>query len=241
MIISKATTKRIISDIVEVSKPSLKENGIYYQHDEKDILKGYALIIGNKDSVYANGYYLFKFSFPTTYPHQPPEVLYLTNDGETRFNPNLYKSGKVCLSILGTWDGDPWDGTQSISSILLSICTLVLHNTPLLNEPQVTRKHQDYNKYHEILTYKNYEIAIHGILSKKYLPKNCECFYEIMQDHFLENYNNIVQKLDQLSGKYSRIQTISIYIYPQTIQINYSKMKNLITNLYNNLKKEKLK
>lgn len=29
----------------------------------------------------------------------------LTGKGKIRFNPNLYKDGKICLSLLGTWRG----------------------------------------------------------------------------------------------------------------------------------------
>ena len=40
-----------------------------------------------------------------------------------------YASGKVCLSILGTWAGPSWSPTQSLGSVLLSIQSL-LHATP---------------------------------------------------------------------------------------------------------------
>ena len=33
------------------------------------------------------------------------KLTYLTNDGNTRFHPNLYRNGKVCLSVLNTWRG----------------------------------------------------------------------------------------------------------------------------------------
>jgi hypothetical protein len=36
--------------------------------------------------------------------------------GRVRFNPNLYAEGKVCLSLLGTWNGgkgEGWDATTS--------------------------------------------------------------------------------------------------------------------------------
>ena len=36
-----------------------------------------------------------------------------------RFNPNLYKDGKVCLSLLGTWpgaQGEQW--SKQISTII---------------------------------------------------------------------------------------------------------------------------
>ena len=40
------------------------------------------------------GAYMFEFTYPTEYPFVPPKVTYLTNDGKTRFNPNLYRNGK---------------------------------------------------------------------------------------------------------------------------------------------------
>lgn len=60
-----------------------------------------------------------------------------TNSGRTRFNPNIYTEGKVCLSILGTWRGEPgeeWSSAQGLESILLSIQSLMSGN-PYENEP----------------------------------------------------------------------------------------------------------
>eukprot|EP01089_Gocevia_fonbrunei_P006955 TRINITY_DN17969_c0_g1_i1.p1 TRINITY_DN17969_c0_g1~~TRINITY_DN17969_c0_g1_i1.p1 ORF type:complete len:118 (+),score=12.65 TRINITY_DN17969_c0_g1_i1:43-396(+) len=65
-----------------------------------------ALIVGPPDTPYAFGFFRFDMKFPATYPNAPPKVLITTtNGGRTRFNPNLYAGGKVCLSILGTWSG----------------------------------------------------------------------------------------------------------------------------------------
>ena len=61
MIITRDTIERIISDIKELKKD--KNNNIYYFHHDKNILKGYALIIGNKDTLYEYGYYLFENRF----------------------------------------------------------------------------------------------------------------------------------------------------------------------------------
>lgn len=60
-----------------------------------------------------------------------------TNAGRTRFNPNIYAEGKVCLSILGTWRGTPgeaWSSAQGLESLLLSIQSLLSPN-PYENEP----------------------------------------------------------------------------------------------------------
>ena len=98
--ISKDTAKRLIKDIKAITKTPPK--GIFYVHDETNKLAGKALIIGPPDTPYEGGYYFFKFSFPDNYPHSPPKVTYCTNDGKTRMHPNLYKNGKVCLSLLNT-------------------------------------------------------------------------------------------------------------------------------------------
>lgn len=107
-IVTRDTIKRLAKDVKDIIKTPLTDNGIYYVHDENDILKGYALIIGPPDTPYSGGYYFFKFQYPHDYPFRPPTVTYHTNDGTTRFNPNLYRSGKVCISILNTWKGPQW-------------------------------------------------------------------------------------------------------------------------------------
>ena len=104
-IITSTTVKRMISDIKEITLNPLSKEGIYYKHHEQNMLKGYALIIGPPDTPYAFGNFLFKFNFPYNYPYSPPIVTYHTNDGQTRFNPNLYKNSKVCISLLNTWKG----------------------------------------------------------------------------------------------------------------------------------------
>ena len=44
-----------------------------------------------------------------------------------RFGPNLYACGKVCLSLLGTWEGPKWNPKKSsIFQVLVSIQSLML-------------------------------------------------------------------------------------------------------------------
>ena len=155
-IVTRDTIKRLAKDVKDIMKSPLTDNGIYYEHDENDILKGYALIIGPPDTPYSGGYYFFKFQYPHDYPFSPPTVTYHTNDMITRFNPNLYRSGKVCISILNTWKGPQWTSCQSITSVLLCICGSVLNDNPLLNEPGVTETHRDFDNYLEIIKYKNF-------------------------------------------------------------------------------------
>ena len=61
------------------------------------------------------------------------------HSGGLRLNPNLYESGKVCLSLLNTWTGktnEVWNPTSSnVLQILVSIQGLVLNAKPYFNEP----------------------------------------------------------------------------------------------------------
>ena len=164
--ITKETTMRLLRDVKNILQNPLTENGIYYIHDDEDMMKGYALIIGPSDTPYFGGNYFFEFTYPSDYPHTPPKVKYCTNGNEIRFNPNLYKCGKVCVSLLNTWRGDQWTSCQTISTVLLTLCTLLCKD-PLLNEPGVYKTHNDMKPYDEIIQYSNLDIAVCDIIIKK--------------------------------------------------------------------------
>ena len=130
--------RRVLRDIstVETNRELLEAQGIYYWYDDADVTKGTALLIGQPGTPYAGGFFFFSVAFPADYPFAPPAVQTLTQDGRTRFNPNMYINGKVCLSILNTWhDGPAWSGVQTLESVLLTIQSAVLNAHPLANEP----------------------------------------------------------------------------------------------------------
>ena len=103
--------------------------------DEADMTAVDACIVGLEGTPYDGGFFHFKVVFPPAYPCDCPKVeLVTTGQGSVGFNPNLYANGKVCLSILGTWAGPSWSPTQSLSSVLLSIQSL-MHDRPYTNEP----------------------------------------------------------------------------------------------------------
>jgi len=107
------------------------------------------MIVGPPDSPYEFGFFEFAIKFPKDYPRKSPAVTCMTtNRGQCRFNPNIYSCGKVCLSILGTWRGEPgeeWSAAQGLESILLSIQSLMSSN-PYENEPGFENKHEDSDK-----------------------------------------------------------------------------------------------
>ncbi len=229
-IISKDSFRRLVKDVKELVTSPLHAHGIYYVHNEDNILTGKALIIGPSETPYENGYYLFDFDFPTNYPHAPPEVKYRTNDGQTRFNPNLYTQGKVCLSVLNTWQGDQWTGCQTISSTLLAICS-ILNNEPLLNEPGINKNHKDFDNYNAIITYKNFEVAILQMLTCPMINETFAVFADIMKKHFLEHYAHNLKRLQALAEQYPKKEQFQTRVYNMMVVVNYKKLLTTFNNL----------
>jgi len=75
-VVSKNSTKRLLLDVADIMRDPLCEQGIHYIHDEGNMFKGTAMIIGPSDTPYANGFYFFKFKFPKEYPFKPPILTY---------------------------------------------------------------------------------------------------------------------------------------------------------------------
>lgn len=64
-----------------------------------------------------NGLFEFDIFCPSNFPNEPIKVNFQTTGGGAyRFNPNLYDTGHVCLSLLNTWEGERWN--PQTSSIL---------------------------------------------------------------------------------------------------------------------------
>ncbi|KAI2629755.1 UBC-like protein [Hypoxylon sp. NC1633] len=127
---------RITKEIGELQKNSDLSLAVAFR--DRDVRNVKALIIGPHETPYEFGFFEFSVKFNKEYPRKSPSVnATTTNSGRCRFNPNIYASGKVCLSILGTWRGErgeEWSAAQGLESILLSIQSLMSSN-PYENEP----------------------------------------------------------------------------------------------------------
>ncbi|KEH31070.1 putative aminoacyltransferase, E1 ubiquitin-activating enzyme [Medicago truncatula] len=132
--VKKGWVKKVQQEwsILEKSLP----DSIYVRvfEERMDLMR--AVIVGASGTPYHDGLFFFDICFPPEYPNEPPMVHY--NSGGLRLNPNLYESGKICLSLLNTWTGagsEVWNpGTSTILQVLLSLQALVLNEKPYFNE-----------------------------------------------------------------------------------------------------------
>jgi baculoviral IAP repeat-containing protein 6 len=124
--------------------PLSRSSSALVRVDERRAVQWTILITGPEDTPYDCGAFLFDAFFPSSYPTSAPLVKFrTTGGGRVRFNPNLYKDGKVCLSLLGTWSGakgETWDAASStMLQVIVSIQSLILCAQPYFNEPGYER------------------------------------------------------------------------------------------------------
>jgi ubiquitin-protein ligase len=240
-VITQQCKKRIFKDVLEIINCPLTDNNIYYKHADDNILKGHATIIGPSDTIYEYGIYEFDFEFPTDYPFSPPKLKYLTNDkNSTRFHPNLYRSGKVCISILNTWNGEQWTSCQTISTILLTLVTL-FHNNSLLNEPGIAKTHRDFKNYHTIIKFRNYEHALCACLFKHYKKIKTGTYDEdlktFLDEKIIKNKDTIIKHISDAIGdkKDDTFDNTCLRtgIYSITANINYVNVLAEIKRIFN--------
>ncbi len=204
--------KRIAKEISDLNKDAkdLAENGVYTYVNDDNMKEVYALFIGREKTPYHHGFYFIKFTYPDDYPMSPPKAFYatqgsITGNGGVRFNPNLYLCGKVCLSMLNTWQGPGWVPTNTIINVFMAIQALVLHEVPLHNEPGYANhpvKDPVVQGYNRLIEYANYNIGIYEMLNHP--PKGFEVFLPIMEKYFVENFNGIISNIQEIKTKYNQ-------------------------------------
>ena len=192
----------------------LADQGLFWIPNETELTHGWAIVCGCEGTPYHGGAFCFEVRFPDNYPFEPPVFTYLTNDGRTRFNPNLYKNGKVCLSLLNTWQGEPWSGIQSLSSILQCIQTAVLNEEPLVNEPSHPasrdRTHPDLPAYSRMVQHATVETAILATLREP--PPYVVPVYDAVRDWILRSRPAIVSRLKELATTWdAKTETMGFY------------------------------
>ena len=106
-----------------------------------------SLFVGPADTPYVDAPFVIDFFLPATFPTEPPQAFFHSwkiesgLGGVGRVNPNLYEDGKICLSLLGTWESggkgssEGWSASRStLLQVIVSLLGLVLVREPYFNE-----------------------------------------------------------------------------------------------------------
>jgi len=221
MTLSALAVRRITLDTKKALE--LTSEGMFWIPDETDLAHGWAIVCGPTDTPYYGGAFCFEVRFPDNYPFEPPSFTYLTNDGRTRFNPNLYKTGKVCLSLLNTWQGEQWSGVQSLSSILHCIQTAVLNDEPLRNEPgySAMSSHPDMPVYKRMVFQATLETAILAHMTEP--PSYMVPVFDAIRERFLKVRDALVKKATEYAAEWDG-KTEHMSFFSMTVKYKFGEL-----------------
>ena len=236
--------KRINHDIslYEKSKDIHNKEGIYINFNIDEIFGPHqCIIIGSKNTPYENIFLPFEFRYPKgnvngkdelPYPATPPKVEFCSLDSGCRIHPNLYERGKVCLSIINTWEGPKWTPCMNIITVFTAInaCVLGLEH-PIQGEPSFELESGELSRrYNDVVRHEGIRLYVCKILIQT--PDKFIGFLPIMNEHFIKNYKFYT---DVVMTGY-KIRELKYPVYSRrTLINNYETMFHKINTYYNNL------
>lgn len=251
------TQKKLHNEFISFEKmlPCEFSSSFYIRADETNPSCIKALIAGGRGTPYEHGLFEFDILIEPEYPQKPPKVkLKTTGKGSIRFNPNLYKDGYVCLSLLGTWEGEPeeaWNpGTSNLAQVLLSISYLVMNENVVENEPQYECwTENDYGYYQnegfcEIIRLGNILYSmIDMIKNPSPIWKDViASYFKLKSEQLLEDLNIWIKRKEHVKVQYDDICNWQNpewagrllndpQEYLKSLQRNIEELKTLLSNL----------
>ena len=212
-----------------------KTNRIYVKFDDTDIYHLRALVLGPTETPYENGYFFFDIWLDEDHPFKHPKAKFQTNDGRVRFNPNLYTNGKVCVSILGTWQGPGWSATFSIETVLVTLQSL-MGERPIENEPGYEKaQKKTVENYNTRVAHATIRLAVIGMLRNP--PKGFEVFKDIQIKHFFKDYRYFRTTCEERMTQKVEGTTVKGVYGSFTERIRYKELRIELEQLYEELKK----
>lgn len=149
---------------IEYNKYLKEMNEFYIIREPINLYEWSIMLFGPPDTIYEGGVFECILKFPKTYPNNPPEFKFITSIP----HPNIYKDGKVCMSILheGVDEygyeniSERWSPIHSVNSILISFLLILVE--PNIDSPADVDNCVEYRN-----NYNNYKKKIYKIISNQ--------------------------------------------------------------------------
>jgi ubiquitin-protein ligase len=246
-------TKTVIKHLTAFNN-SDSHPGCFFSANEDNIGKdNKVLIIGPRypkqtDADYKSAKYpyeeclfFFNMDFPPTYPGVPPHMQFVNSafyPDNFRYHPNLYQvfpqpqyNGKVCLSILGTWDGPGWTSDMNIESVLTTVQSLLGPN-PIHNEPGHDRRPQHDPQllaYNHKVTYRSIKFTLDTYKrvfeeAEDKLPPNIQPFVEQLKERAFTAMKFFARKLALLKKQTPKTTFPSFVVHHPAMSVDYDSL-----------------
>lgn len=218
--------KKLAEEYASLNKnlPIHYDSSIFIRVDETNTRCMRVLITGPDKTPYDSGIFIFDVYMDDNYPQGPPKMKFL-NTGGKRFNPNLYNEGKVCLSLLGTWqarESETWNkDTSTLQQLLISVQSQILIEHPYFNEPGHERSYGTPSGMQASKDYNNnirWYTMMHAVNDFLLNPNSYPEFSEVIKKHF-------TLKKDYM-----------LKVYEQWAKEAYGNVKTCTNETFNNLK-----
>ena len=132
---SKELLKKQLRDLMKINDLGVSVGLI----DDNDFYKWSVVFTGPEDTIFEGGYFKAILTFPQDFPQNPPEMKFITE----MWHPNIYKDGKVCISILHSPGVDQfneqekaderWRPSLGVEQIIVSVISML--NDPNCDSP----------------------------------------------------------------------------------------------------------
>lgn len=128
---------KVLKRIEKEQKDNLTPDEYFYtQPIANNMYEWHFTILGSKDTAFDKGIYHGYFALPTSYPMNPPDVYFMTENGRFAINQ------KICLNITG-YHKEAWTPAWSLRTMVQAICAYMLvneHGVGAIFDDETTRR-----------------------------------------------------------------------------------------------------
>ena len=131
-LIKNSTRERLEKElyVLRTYLPCSLDGSIFVMYFSQDVRKMRVLISGKKDTVFADGLFLFDVLISNNYPDEPPAIVFRTTQNTNfQFHPDLDKQGKINIPELQKLEtGQIWNSKCSLYEIFIHLQHNIMNN-----------------------------------------------------------------------------------------------------------------